>query len=200
MSRRFSPKFKAEALRLLSVGVSTYEAQAQLKRRFRTHVGEGTLRKWKKDAESAPDPDVVIDEAEHTPPAEAPPVASTSNEIALPPGEGTTYERVSRALVDTRRRADEASRDGNHTAAQRFSKQALDYELLLARLEKQRDASVDGVTIPRAELERIRQDMLNRVAALAADLERTGGLVCSKCGRELRIEIARGTPAREGES
>lgn len=184
MSKRFSPKFKAEALRLLAAGVSTREAQAQLRKRFHNHVGEGTLRGWLKAANAAEDEPM----SEPPPPPEPPPAPSAP---AAPLPEDT-YEHTRTQLAMAIKRAGEASADGNHTAAQRFSKQIVEYTLLLARLDKDRRSETDVVTIPRADLERAKQSMRERVVALAADLARTGGLTCSQCGRDLRIALAKG--------
>jgi hypothetical protein len=181
VSKRFSPKFKAEALRLLSVGVTTREAQAQLKRRFREHVGEGTLRAWAKAADAAP----PASEGPPPPTAPAPPAT-------VAPAPQDVYEHTRTQLATSIQRAEEASAIGNYTAAQRFSKQIVDYTLLLARLDKERRSDTDVVTIPRAELERARAAMHDRVSKLKDDLARTGGLVCSNCGREIRLALARG--------
>lgn len=184
MAKLFSEKFKAAALRLLDSGVTTREAQAQLRKRFKEHVGEGTLRRWAKVRDAA---------SEEPAPESAPPSApNVAPPVEAVPADVDTYEHTRRELARAKQRADEAARDGNHTASQRFSKQVVDYTLLLARLDKDRKADTDVVTIPRAELERARQAMRDRVAALASDLERTGGLVCSHCGREIRISLARG--------
>lgn len=190
MAKRFSPKFKAAALALLDSGVTTREAQAQLRKRFRgEHVGEGTLRKWAKDRDAAALAPVEDDAPESAPHAPEPPAAAAPDAL---PSNVDTYEHTRVELARAKQRADEAARDGNHTAAQRFSKQVVDYTLLLARLDKDRKADTDVVVIPRGDLERVRQAMRDRVAALAADLERTGGLVCSHCGRDIRIALARG--------
>lgn len=191
MAKLFSAKFKAAALKLLDAGVTTREAQAQLRKRFKSHVGEGTLRAWAKAAKAAPPPELA---PEPEPAALAPEVEDAGQEeLDEDEDEGADlYERTRRKIATMKRRADLAERDGNHTAAQRYSKQESDLMLLLARLEEKRKTATDAVTIPRAEIERARQDMRARVAALAADLERTGGLVCSHCGREIRIMLARG--------
>lgn len=193
MSKRFSPKFKAEALRLLGAGVSTREAQAQLHKRFREHVGEGTLRGWAKAADAAQlnagktafaALALVQDEVERS--------GGPTSRSAEAPADVDTYEHVCKRLAEAQLRADQAAADGNHTAAQRFSGDVVKYTLLKARLDKDRKSDTDVVTIPRAELDRARQAMRDRIAALAADLERTGGIVCSHCGREIRISLAKG--------
>lgn len=189
MAKLFSKKFKVAALRLLDAGVSTREAQAQLKRRFKNHVGEGTLRRWVKERDAAPASAEAPVEVE----VELPPPTAPVEDAPI--AEVDTYDHTRRQLATAQRRADEAARDGNHTAAQRFSKQVVDYTLLLARLDKDRKVATDTVTIPRADLERARLAMRERVAALAADLERTGGLVCHHCGREIRIALAKGEKA-----
>lgn len=183
MAKRFSDKFKAAALALLDAGVSTREAQAQLKKRFRgEHVGEGTLRAWAKAAEASTAPEIEPSPAAVVPEPEPDPDDDSDD----------TYQHARKQLATAKRRADEAARDGNHNAAQRFSKQVVEYTLLLARLDKNRKSDEDAVVIPRAELERTRQALRERIVALASDLKRTGGLKCSNCGREIRIALAKG--------
>lgn len=192
MSKRFSPKFKAAALALLDAGVTTREAQAQLRKRFREHVGEGTLRSWLKARDAAPPESEPAPEAPESEDAvgrsggPTSPAAETAEETL------DTYERVTRRRARVEKLADEAEQVGNLTAAQRFSKQVVDLDLLLARLDRERKVGTDVVTIPRADLERIRQAMRDRVAALASDLRRTGGIVCSSCGRSIRVALAKG--------
>jgi hypothetical protein len=185
MAKKFSPKFKAAALALLAKGVSTREAQAQLRKRFRNNVGEGTLRGWVKAAgaeDSAP-PSVPLPDA---------PTAEPIPDVAEIDTDLDTYEHVVREIAAAKRRAKLAADDGNHTAAQRAGGDVVKYTLLKARLDKERKGSDDAVMIPRADLERAKRSMQERVAALAADLERTGGLVCNHCGREIRIALAKG--------
>lgn len=197
MAKLFPKGFKAHALRLLDKGVYTRAAQAQLKKKYGVHVGEGTLRKWAKarDAASAPPPPPAppeLDEDDDAPLSDLP-------EISLPPEAEPidvsgldTYEETKRAIAEANRDAAQARRDGNHSAVARARHAAAEYTKLLARLDKDRKGSADGVTFTRAELDHARQAMRDRVAALAADLRRTGGIVCSQCGRDIRIALAKG--------
>lgn len=198
MAKKFSEKFKAEALRLLGTGLSVAATQAQLAKKFKgVHVGDGTLRGWIRVAavprKRAPALDVeYVPESEPLPPA--PPNTSTP---AVEPeddaaGDLDVYAQTRRQLITAQRRAEEASRDGNHTAAQRFSKQAVESLLLLARLDKDRKVDTDAVSIPRAEFDQADRTARDILARLRADIARTGGLVCSNCGRELRIALAKG--------
>lgn len=192
MSKRFPPKYKAEALRLLSKGVSLRSAQAQLAKKFGVPVSSGGLRKWQAEA-AAPPP--VEDEADELTPA--PPAPPAADAPALPPGPSAeaprdVYEHTRQQLQAAIDRATAAAADGNHAAAARFNGDIVKYTLLLARLDKDRRGDTDSVSVPRAELERAKQSMRDRVTALASDLARTGGITCSNCGRALRIALAKG--------
>ncbi len=174
---------------MLGKGVSPRVAQAQLKKRFREHVGEGTLRGWLKRAEV--DTDRENREAfirEGTSDIEQPDVPA-----ALPEDvdtSGDILEETKRQYAEMLRMSKRASSDGNHAAAQRFGGEAVKLKLLLARLQPKADA--DAVTHTRAELAAAEKKVRERFAALAADLERTNGLVCSGCGQRIRIQLAKG--------
>jgi len=192
MAKVFPKGFKVAALRMLDKGVTTREAQAALRKKYKgVHVGEGTLRKWVKERDAAPPP--AEDEEEDAPPFRVPQHAPLAP-VAEPPVEEDLdlYTQTLLDLREARQGMREAKRDGNHTAATRYGKQIEQLSLLRGRLEAARKADTDAVTIPRVELEQARRTVRERVAALAADLERTGGLVCSHCGRALRTAIAKG--------
>jgi hypothetical protein len=139
-----------------------------------------------RDAASAAEEEAPAPESE---PASAPAPQPAADPPAPP---RDTYERVTARLQRVERLAEEAAQVGNLTAAQRFSKQAVDLDLLVARLDKDRKSDTDTVTFTRAQIEQARRDITERVRALAEDLARTGGLSCAHCGREIRIALARG--------
>lgn len=180
---RKSGKVRAEALRLVESGVSQRSAAAQVSKRFRTSVSASSVGKWVAAAASAPTSEEIPQPDALPPPAAEAPAATPPLDV---------HEHTRRQLAAAMRRSDEASADGNHTAAQRYSKQAADLTLLLARLDKERRGDVDAVTIPRDEFDAADQQARDILGALRADLARTGGLVCNHCGREIRIALAKG--------
>lgn len=183
MTQRKSPAKRAAALKLLSKGLNCNQVAATLRKKY---PGEAFSESWVRKVANAPE----VEASASTPAMPAveatPPDAEDGDEIQ------DTYAHTRESIAVAKRRARAAEADGNHTAAVRFSKQVSDYTLLLARLDKERHADTDVVTIPRAELERVRHAMRERVEALRADLARTGGIVCSQCGREIRIALAKG--------
>jgi hypothetical protein len=193
MAKVFSPNFKAAAIALLDSGVTTREAQAQLRKRFRNHVGEGTLRKWYKERDTLPvQVPQIADELDDI---ESPPVTAPQPD-ALLEDDADSLTQYRRQRANALRMAREAESVGNLTAAQRFSKQATELSLLIAREEKQTKSDTDVISVPRDEFERAVRARRDLVAALAADLERTGGIVCSHCGREIRLAIAKGEQSK----
>ncbi len=192
MTRRKSDARRAEAVHLASKGLTTREVAATLRKK---HRGEGFSEAWVRKVVAASD----AAPPSEPPPSEPPPPAAPAAPVASAPSASPedaesddVLEMARRIAAEQRAVARDAKADGNHTAAQRALKQAGDAANLIARLEARRSGADDVVTIPRAELERARQAMHERVAALVDDLLRTGGVVCSHCGRELRIAIAKG--------
>lgn len=181
MTRAKSPARRREALRLAGKGLTTREVATTLRKRYpKETFSEAWVRKV---AAAGPAPE--------SEPAPASVAAAPPPVPALAPNQDV-YALTQSQLATAIERANGAAADGNHTAAQRFSKQIVDYTLLLARLDKDRKSDTDVVTIPRVELERARQAMRDRITALASDIARTGGLVCNHCGREIRISLAKG--------
>lgn len=188
----------AEALRLAATGLGHRDVAAQIRKRFRRPCAHQTVSAWVRDAQEddAPESDVPIRESQGTPPLDL----TERTEVSALEGEsdndsGDVLE-LARAIVrDQRATAKRAKEDGNHAAAQRALKAAGDAANLIARIEAQRAATAGGegaVVFTKEQLESARRMVFDRVAALAADLERTGGLVCSHCGREIRLAIAKG--------
>lgn len=191
-------RIKVAALELYDRGVPAKTAATQISRRFRLKISEGAIRNWarKRDAER-----LALDAEDDAPPSSAVPDlapldAPNAPEAPTPPTTVETpedvYAHTRKQLNDAVARAERASAEGNHTAAQRFGRDIVQYTLLIARLDKERKASADGVTFTRDELEAARRTITSRVEALASDLARTGGIVCSQCGREIRTAIAKG--------
>jgi hypothetical protein len=183
VGRLFSPAVKAYAVKLMRNGVSSRTAQAQIKKKHKVHVGEGTIRKWVKAAEAAPPPE---DDAPPSAPApEAPPVELVDDGDIL-----TTLREI---IAMQRSVAAEAKRDGNTAAAARALKTASEAANTVARIEEsRRGKSDDAITIPRSEFAADDAAAKEYLARARADLERTGGLVCAECGRNLRIALAKG--------
>lgn len=172
-------KTREKALDLLARGFTREEVARKVK------VSERTVYRWQRAEEADADADVEPSRVEDTGEA-AQPAAFLLDPRAAP------TELTRTILHESLQGAVEAKRDGNLTAASRLLKNAHGAAHDLARAERELRQNDDVVTIPRAELERARQAMRERVAALASDLQRTGGLVCNHCGRELRVAFARG--------
>jgi hypothetical protein len=137
-------------------------------------VTEGAVRKWVKSAPADP----------------APPPAS------LPPPEPPRFELPRDADALTRARllqeryfalAENAERDGNHTAASRALRDAGAQALLIARLEKGAQQNADLIQMPRAEIDAAIASVRQRLAALG-DVP----LTCSACGRAMRVQAVKG--------
>lgn len=80
----------------------------------------------------------------------------------------------------------EAQEVGNYTAAQRFSKQAIDASLMLDRVRKREGDQQGGLVISPEALADATARVRARITALA---ER--GLLCAECGRALSIAWAK---------
>lgn len=200
MAKRTPPHIISEALRLLGVGNSSRTVAEQIRKRFRRPCSEAAVRKWARDAD--------IDKAPESAPESAAPIRDSEDAAPLDPVNGadapalsesddadddaSLYDRTLRMMKRAEARAKRAEADGNHSAAQRAQRDAATLMPVLARLDAQRKAGADGVTFAREDLEKARASVRARVAALAADLERTGGIVCSSCGRRIRLQLAKG--------
>lgn len=174
-------KVRAEALRLRDTGASFAAISAAVTKRFKLRVAESTVRKWCK-----------LRDAELGEPAPA--TAEGHAEAASAPPAGDTISDLRGIVSEQRELYKRAMGDGNHTAATRALGAASKAAEAVARIEeKRRPASSDGdLVIPRAEYARIEKELTDRVAALASDLDRTAGIVCGECGRQIRIKLAKG--------
>ena len=167
-----SASTRAEAMRLVRRGHSVNDAAK------RTGVNRKTLARWlEAERESAPD--------------SAPPPQPETPAPSL--DEDGDILAIARQIIHEQKATAELARsDGNTTAAARALKSAGDAANLVARIESRRKADHDAVVIPRAELEKADRDLAEMAAALDADIERCGGLVCASCGRAIRMNLARG--------
>lgn len=158
-------------------------------------VSERTVYRWQRAAsavESAPsavEPASADDrKPEDLAPSSAPPAGDDADDI-LSIARGIIAEQKAIAQL--------AKQDGNTNAAARALKSAGDAANLVGRLEQRRKASADVVTFTRAELDAANKRVHEIFDGLRADLERTGGLVCSSCGRAIRVYLASdGTDSR----
>jgi hypothetical protein len=201
VGRLFAPAVKAYALRLVAKGVSTRTAQAQIKKRHKVHVGEGTIRKWVKAAEAAPPAPVkgarflakvAAVEAEYE--GEEMPSVLVSSAPPVEIVDDGDIMTTLREIISTQRAvARQATADGNTAAAARALKNASEAANTVARIEEsRRGKSDDAITIPRSEFAADDAAAREYLARARADLERTGGLTCNHCGREIRIALAKG--------
>lgn len=189
--KRKSGKAKAEALRLHDAGVSRAQIVRQLKKQFREDVSEGCIRRWVRLRAEAAEVDQPASSPVEIPfpdvsPAPEPPAEDEPEDLDV-----DAVEDLQRTIRNAKRMAKLAEREGNMTAAARMIRDALNGQNTLARLKAAKKDAEDGVFIPRADVERIRREMIDRVQRLEADLKRTGGLVCSHCGREIRLQLAK---------
>lgn len=159
---------RAQALRLVHQGHSINDAAK------RTGISRKTITRWL-DATPLPE---TPQPAESPLSAEA--LASSASEL--------TREIAGQSLELARL----AKQDGNSTAASRALKTARDSANDLRREEVAKNKDRDGIFFSKEQLESAMRTNYDRVAKLAADLERTGGLCCAKCGAEVRLRLAQG--------
>jgi hypothetical protein len=183
MAKAKSTAHRLEALKLASKGLTTREVATALQKK---HPGESFSEAWVRKVAASPAPVEVPTPVETKPAAPA----KTAKVSAAPPSD--VYEHTRLQLASAIERAELATADGNHTAAQRFSKQIVDYTLLLARLDKDRKVGDDVVVVPRSEFKAAEQTARDVLGALRADIARSGGLVCNHCGRDIRLALAKG--------
>lgn len=184
-------KVRAHAVALVRAGASLREAAAQTAKKFRTGVSEASVRKWIAAAESEPDATAELAPAPLDA-LDAPDAPDASAPLPDVEEHADVYEHTRAMMRRSMSISAAASRDGNHRAAQQAQRDVAAFTTILARLDAQRKATGDGITFTRAELDAARKQVQTLVAELAADVQRTGGLVCAQCGREIRIALAKG--------
>lgn len=176
-------RVRAHAVALVRAGASIRDAARQTAKKFKTGCTGTTVRRWVRDASEVEDAP-----PSSAPPPAPPPVEAEADEFA----DGDNLAELRHMVREQRAVAKQARADGNTTAAQRALKAVGDALNTIARIEARTKADGDTVAIPRAELEAAKARIRDRVTALASDLERTGGIVCSHCGRALRLSLAKG--------
>jgi hypothetical protein len=195
---------RAEALRLRRSGMPATQIAVKLRRQFGIKLAKATVQLWgdEADAEAAPAapaaaPDVQLagpptprlawpHDAPPAEPAPAPP-ADADAELDDPTGLATMRQiaREQRAL------ARESNRIGNVAAAAKALKAAGDAAEAIARLTSKQVAGGEGaLVLTKEQVAAVRAAARQLEEKYAADLQRTGGPVCSECGRKLRIELA----------
>lgn len=191
-NRALPQKIVEAALELTRAGVSERAASAQLSKRFKRKVSAAAVGKWKRDAAALAE---VEDDAPPSSVAPAPAVDPQPDlPVETPEDDGApidVYEHTRKAMRRSQRLAEQAAADGNHAAAQKAQRDVLGYSTILARLEKERRSDEERL-FTREELEAARRSINDRVTKLVEDVARTGGLVCSHCGREIRVRLAKG--------
>jgi hypothetical protein len=194
-------KVRLEALRLRETGLSYLAIAAKCRTQFKRPVSEAVVRKWVKehDADASPEP---ASESAEAPTPEGAAVARsggpTSPRDENEPAEvnDDTIAELRGLVAEQKSLGRRAKAEGNSTAAARAFSAAGKAAEALARLEaKRRDASGVGegaVVLTKEEYAAAERSILDRVARIAADLDRTGGIACGHCGRKIRIRLAKG--------
>lgn len=195
--KRKSAKAKAEALRLRDGGMSCADISAQIKKRFREDVSIACIRRWVDLRDAAPT--VPVDEFAahalaqvHVP---DPRESDDAEPAAEPAADGAELSSLDeyRALVrEAKQTAAWAKRDGNPKAAQAALRDALTAQNNIARIEALQQKTAPGVLMTEETIAAGFAECEELVLKLVADLERTGGLTCSHCGRAVRVSIAKG--------
>lgn len=175
-------KVRAEALRLRDTGMSFAQIAAKCTKIAKRNVSEATVRKWCKDAADAPEAPTERDRAPDSAAEPEPPEASSDDPLAV----------LRELITEHKALAKLARRDGNAAAAAKALGAAAKAADTLARLEagKRSGLGEGDLVITREQYAAAERTVNERVAKLAADLERTGGMVCGECGRKIRIALA----------
>lgn len=185
---RAPAKMIAEAMRLIDSGVSAADAARQVAKRFKRSCSRAAVQRWAKEA-------AALELEDDAPPSEPTPAPVAAALEAPAPDEPDTDDLVAQTrkmLNHARKLSKQAEADGNMAAAQKSQRDALNFTGILARLEKDLKSGIDGEIYTAEQIAAADQEIDERVERLAADLHRTGGAVCTRCGVELRILIAKG--------
>jgi hypothetical protein len=171
--KKYPPAVRAVAVDLVRRGVSLADAAEG------ADAHASTVMRWCRAAGVTP--------ANATPPVPPPRVeAPAPVEDDEPEDEGgDTLERTRRMQRQLERSARLAARDHNHTAAQRYMRDAANLSAVIARLEKIAAEDDGALHIPRAEIDQARDVVRERFAAIAA----RGDLRCADCARKLTISF-----------
>lgn len=164
-------------------------------------VNEQTIRKWVKRYGG---PGAVTGARVATPALRAAYSGVPTAEDPLPPSDelqpppepppgASSLEMARHAHAMSMYAAVRAQRLGNLTAAQRNMRDAANLLPTIARLEKAETGDQDCVRVPRADIQRVRADLTERIRKL---LDRP--LLCEHCGRALSVQLAEGDDPTEG--
>lgn len=176
---------RALALRLIASGCSQREAAR------RADVSQETVRRWIREERGeipASSASRGVAAPTRPPPAPAPPPDDASPEDV-----SDTLAMLRRMMGETRRRAEEAAREGNHTAAQRYGRDVANLLNTIARVEKDTQRDADVLRVSRAEIAAAWAALQERWAAICSR-----PLHCAGCGRALSVELAKSGPPRDG--
>lgn len=174
---RIPPEVRAEAMRLVSSGVSNLEIAHRL------GIAEGSVRYMRKKAEAdTQDPVVEALSVPRVSTGEGPP-ADAGVDAAIDGLElGGDLRVLARSLIgEAMKTAKMASEDKNASAAAKALRDAISALPGLIRLEKASAENVDAVSIPRALIDQELQAIYGRARTLAS-VE-----LCPRCGCELRM-------------
>ena len=140
-----------------------------------------TISRWVKPKKKPS----VSERAKRIAPPRAP--APPEDEEEEPEEERSTLENSKRMQRNMQKAADKAAADGNHTAAQRFMRDAAGMSAIIARLEKQSLEGSDVLHLSMQEIEDTMTGVRDRVATLASR-----PMNCATCSKELSIEYGVG--------
>jgi formiminotetrahydrofolate cyclodeaminase len=167
---------RALAVEAVRAGGSLRDVAAAVSNAIGETISHVTIRRWVKEAELRGDVEVEAHDSE-PPPEEEQAEAIEGDTLAV------TREMMARAL----RRATNAEKSGNYTAAQRAGRDAADLAKVVARLERLKGEDGDAVHISRGAVAELMSTVRARVEAI---LERP--LLCAHCSRQLSIDWGTG--------
>lgn len=104
---------------------------------------------------------------------------------------GEELERLNRQRALLIQAAEDARKDGNHSAATSNLKTAAELGNTIARMREKSARAGGGVTFSKEELEHARRKLRDTIGALAQSPEVRGG-VCPRCGEQIRINWSEG--------
>ena len=179
MAKRIDPKLRGTARALRVEGLTIREISERLP------VSEGTIAKWVRDISRGDPTALNVHEAPDAP-EDPPPAVDEATDADLEDPE----ERLKMAIREMHNLAKEAQTIGNFTQAARFHSLAAAYSKDLTQIQKRKAADPDVWTAPRRAVDDATRRVRDTIARLVEDVERTGGVVCSHCGRRLRASLA----------
>lgn len=142
-------------------------------------VDARTVARWVREAAAPVAPPIAPAPEAEAPAENAPP----DEDEEFDPDDSLAFNRAIRKRM--LREARSASAVGNHTAAQRFLRDAAGVANTIARLERDQRANADTLHVTRAEIDKAIEKVEERVKAIASR-----PLLCAQCSRALSIEMA----------